>query len=102
MAETAALLADEVLPDVLLRQWVISFPFPLRYLVAPYLVQGGTDAKHFTGLSDHVYRFAMFRLTPETRSTFHGLNERIAIKDYMLAIQYFYQLMEKSAFSDPS
>ncbi len=34
MAETAALLADEVLPDVPLRQWVISFPFPLRYLFA--------------------------------------------------------------------
>jgi hypothetical protein len=29
MAETAALLADEVLPDVPLRQWVISFPFPV-------------------------------------------------------------------------
>jgi hypothetical protein len=25
MAETAALLADEVFPDVPLRQWVISF-----------------------------------------------------------------------------
>ena len=34
MAETAALLADEVFPDVPLRQWVISFPFPLRYLFA--------------------------------------------------------------------
>jgi hypothetical protein len=31
MAEAAALLADEVFPDVPLRQWVISFPFPLRY-----------------------------------------------------------------------
>ena len=36
MAETAALLADEVFPDVPLRQWVISFPFPLRYLFAAY------------------------------------------------------------------
>ncbi len=36
MAETAALLADEVLPDVPLRQWVISFPFPLRYLFAAH------------------------------------------------------------------
>lgn len=27
MAETAALLADDVFPDVLLRQQVISFPF---------------------------------------------------------------------------
>ncbi len=48
MAETAALLADEVFPDVPLRQWVISLtqstrfargagsPFPLRYLFAAH------------------------------------------------------------------
>ena len=36
MAETAALLADEVFPDVPLRQWVISFPFSLRYLFAAH------------------------------------------------------------------
>jgi hypothetical protein len=36
MAETATLLADEVFPDVPLRQWVISFPFPLRYLFAAH------------------------------------------------------------------
>jgi hypothetical protein len=36
MAETAALLADDVFPDVPLRQWVISFPFPLRFLFAAH------------------------------------------------------------------
>jgi hypothetical protein len=36
MAESAALLADDVFPDVPLRQWVISFPFPLRYLFAAH------------------------------------------------------------------
>ncbi len=37
MAETAALLSDEVFLDVPLRQWAISFPFPLRYLFAAHL-----------------------------------------------------------------
>ena len=36
MAETAALLSDEVFPAVPLRQWVISFPFALRYLFAAH------------------------------------------------------------------
>lgn len=36
MAETAALLADEVFPDVPLRQRVISFPFPLQYLFSAH------------------------------------------------------------------
>jgi hypothetical protein len=34
MAETAALLVDEVLPRVPIRQWVLSLPFALRYLLA--------------------------------------------------------------------
>ncbi|MEO8445776.1 MAG: transposase, partial [Gammaproteobacteria bacterium] len=34
MVETAALLVDEVLPRQPLRQWVLSVPFPLRFLLA--------------------------------------------------------------------
>jgi len=34
MAETAALLVDEVFPRRPIRQWVLSFPFALRYLFA--------------------------------------------------------------------
>lgn len=34
MTETAALLVDEVLPRQPVRQWVLSLPFALRYLLA--------------------------------------------------------------------
>ena len=34
MAESAALLVDEVLPEQPLRQWVLSFPYQLRFLFA--------------------------------------------------------------------
>ncbi|MBK6599319.1 MAG: transposase zinc-binding domain-containing protein [Proteobacteria bacterium] len=34
MAETVALLADEVLPERPLSQWVLSLPFTLRFLLA--------------------------------------------------------------------
>ena len=34
MVETAALLVDEILPRQPLRQWVLSVPFPLRFLFA--------------------------------------------------------------------
>jgi hypothetical protein len=38
MAEIAALLVDEVLPERSLRQWVRSFPYPLGFIrrFAPY------------------------------------------------------------------
>src|SRR5690554_6365150 len=34
MAESAALLVDEVLPEQPMRQWVLSFPFLLRFQFA--------------------------------------------------------------------
>ncbi len=34
MAETAAHLIDQVIPQVPVRQWVLSFPIPLRFLLA--------------------------------------------------------------------
>jgi len=34
MADSAALLVDQVLPHQPMRQWVLSFPFPLRFLFA--------------------------------------------------------------------
>lgn len=34
MAESSALLIDEVLPQQPIRQWVLSFPYPLRFLLA--------------------------------------------------------------------
>ncbi|MFT5677408.1 MAG: ribosomal protein S27E, partial [Paraglaciecola sp.] len=36
MADNAALLVDHILPQVNMRQWVISFPFQLRFLFANY------------------------------------------------------------------
>lgn len=34
MAESAALLVDELFPEQPARQWVLSFPYPLRFLFA--------------------------------------------------------------------
>jgi hypothetical protein len=36
MAESAALLVDEVLPEQPIRQWVLSFPYQLRFLFASH------------------------------------------------------------------
>jgi len=36
MAESAAYLVDEVIPQVPVRQWVLSFPIPLRILFASH------------------------------------------------------------------
>ena len=49
MVESAALLADEVLPERPLRQWVLSLPYALRFLLA-------TDPESLTQVLRTVYR----------------------------------------------
>jgi len=49
MVDSAALLADEVLPEKPIRQWVLSLPFALRFLLA-------TDPEALTRVLGIVYR----------------------------------------------
>ena len=65
-------------------------------LVAPYLLQGGTDAKYFYRLSDHVYRFLMFRATPETLPRVHGIDEQVPVEGFLQAIRFYYHLIRQS------
>ena len=69
-------------------------------LVAPYLVQGGTDAKHFDGLSDNIYRFMMVHLDSKSVKQFHGINEQIPVKDYLQAIQFYTAILERAAIDE--
>jgi acetylornithine deacetylase/succinyl-diaminopimelate desuccinylase-like protein len=45
--------------------------------VAPGLMVAATDSRHFTALSDHIFRFSPVRAKPEDLARFHGTNERI-------------------------
>jgi Transposase zinc-binding domain/Putative transposase len=62
MAEGAALLADEVLPPQPLRQWVLSLPFALRFLLA-------TNPKVLTRVLGIVYRTISSHLLRKARLT---------------------------------
>jgi acetylornithine deacetylase/succinyl-diaminopimelate desuccinylase-like protein len=50
-------------------------------LVAPYLMSGGTDAKHFNQLGIRGFGFAPLRLPEDLDFTalFHGVNERVPV-----------------------
>jgi carboxypeptidase PM20D1 len=63
-------------------------------------VVGGTDSKYFYPLTDSVYRFLMIRMDPSKIAIFHGIDERIGIDDYVIGIQYFYELLRKSVFDN--
>lgn len=76
-----------------LLQRAIQQVTPDSVIVAPLLVPGTTDARHYAPYSDAVYRFLPFRLTPADRGRIHGTNERIATSDYAAMIAYYVQLI---------
>ena len=65
-------------------------------LVAPNLLSGGTDARYFHAVSPNVYRFVMIRANADTLKIVHGIDERIAIEDYLMAIRFYYALIRQA------
>ena len=66
-------------------------------LVAPGLMVGGTDGRHFDDVSDAVYRFSPVRARAEDLSRFHGTDERISIDNLAEMIRFYHRLLLRSA-----
>lgn len=61
--------------------------------ISPSLVIAGTDARHYTGLGERVYRFAPMRLTDVDRRRLHGTDERVAVADVAQAVRFYQALL---------
>jgi len=70
-------------------------------LVAPSLVVGATDARHYARLTDHVYRFLPVRLHVDEVSRFHGIDEQISVAAYADAIRFYVDLLRRSGTAPP-
>ncbi len=71
-----------------------SFP---DAVVAPGLMTAATDSRHFSLVSDAVFRFSPFRVKGEDLARFHGTNERLAISNYGEMIGFYHQLLRSTA-----
>jgi carboxypeptidase PM20D1 len=65
-------------------------------IVAPGLMVGGTDSRHFEGIADDVYKFSPVRANSTDLTRFHGTNERISIANYVELIQFYHQLLRNA------
>jgi carboxypeptidase PM20D1 len=64
-------------------------------VVTPYLMLGATDARHFTRISEQVYRFSPFEISAAERSGLHGMNERIRVSTFFDGIRFYRALIER-------
>ncbi|WP_183093306.1 M20/M25/M40 family metallo-hydrolase [Nocardioides stalactiti] len=81
---------DGALVDAMTRSLVAEDP---DALVAPYLMSGGTDAKHFRSLGMRTYGFTPLRLPEDLDFTalFHGVDERVPVD----ALQFGARVMDR-------
>lgn len=61
--------------------------------VAPGLVLGATDGRHYEGLAPATLRFTPITMRPADLARFHGNDERVSIEDYMRAIGFYERLI---------
>lgn len=63
-------------------------------VVAPGLMIGATDARHFAPIAEHILRFQPVPTAQADLARFHGRDERIALADYALMIAFYRDLLQ--------
>ncbi|MES2975276.1 MAG: M20 family peptidase [Pseudomonadota bacterium] len=66
-------------------------------IVLPGLMLGGTDSRHFVGVSDAIFRFSPVRAKSEDLQMLHGTNERMSLANYAEMIQFYNQLLRNTS-----
>jgi carboxypeptidase PM20D1 len=93
--DEASKVADPRSPSFALIRRSIEAVFP-DALVAPGLVLGGTDTKHYGEVAEQAYRFMPMRAGPEDVPRAHGKNERIGIVNYGEMIRFYATLLREA------
>ncbi|MFW6347999.1 MAG: M20 family peptidase [Cyclonatronaceae bacterium] len=65
--------------------------------VAPSLMVGATDARHYTEVSKNIYRFFPLRADHSDLDRVHGTNERLSIENYGEMIQFYARLIQNGS-----
>lgn len=66
-----------------------------NYIVAPYLVMGGTDACKYEKVCDNLYRFSPYAVDTSLLLCTHKTNERIPVKSLSDGVVFFKRYIRK-------
>ena len=64
--------------------------------ICPYVMTGGTDAKHYKEISEHCLRFAPLYIDSQQYASIHGLNENIYQGALPYGVDFYKKVIQKS------
>ena len=70
-------------------------------LVAPSLVVGATDARHYAVITPNAYRFLPLELEGSDVARVHGVDERVSVANYGRAVRFLRRLLQITAAAAP-
>ncbi len=62
-------------------------------VVSPFLMLAGSDSRHYSHISEHVYRFSAMEFTLDDRKRIHGVDERIRIDEWKKTVEFYIRLI---------
>lgn len=61
--------------------------------IAPYLIMGGTDCRHFHALTENALRFAPVRMTSAQNASCHGVDENVTISALAEGVRFYKEFL---------
>jgi len=66
--------------------------------ITPGVMVANTDTKHYQLLCDNIYRFQPVLLHKSDISRFHGIDERISVRNYIQVVEFYHRLVTNADF----
>jgi carboxypeptidase PM20D1 len=66
-------------------------------VAVPFLVLGGTDARHYVERTPRLYRFTPFEYGRDALERAHGTDERISIENLVSGVRFYRRIVERTA-----
>jgi len=79
-------------PQFALVRDAVSAAYP-EALVSPYVMLAASDARHFTAIAEHVYRFSPFAMSREQREGLHGIDEHVSVDSLGRGVVFYRALL---------